>query len=94
MNEPELGAVATSRAGHDKGRAFIIVGRADSEHVLLSDGCTRPIARPKKKKLRHLRIEPHSAEAIRTLLLADTQPQDADVRKALNALGYNTESGK
>ena len=94
MNEPELGAVATSRAGHDKGQAFVIIGRADSEHVLLADGRKRPVTRPKKKKLRHLRVEPHMAEEIRTLLLGGTQPQDADVRKALLALGYNMEPGK
>lgn len=94
MNEPELGAVATSRAGHDRGRAFVIVGRADSEHVLLADGDTRRMEKPKKKKLRHLHIEPRTAESIREALLAGRTVLDADLRKALAALDYNTESGK
>ena len=38
MNEPVIGVVCTSRAGHDKGRAFVIVGVCDENHVLLSDG--------------------------------------------------------
>ena len=94
MNEPELGAVATSRAGHDKGRAFVIVGRADSEHVYLADGQTRPIGKPKKKKLRHLHIEPHTAETVRTALMDGQSVLDAELRKALAGLGYNMESGQ
>ena len=94
MNEPELGAIATSRAGHDKGRAFVIVGRADSEHVYLADGRTRMICRPKKKKLRHLHIEPDAAGGIRRMLKDNIPVLDADIRKALTALGYSTESGK
>ena len=64
MNEPCIGAICTSRAGHDKGRAFVIVGVYDENHVLLSDGETRKLERPKKKKLMHLHIEPQRAEEI------------------------------
>jgi len=58
MNEPVIGRVCTSRAGHDKGRAFLIVGVFDDNHVLLSDGETRKLSRPKKKKLSHLHVLP------------------------------------
>ena len=64
MNEPCIGAICTSRAGHDKGRAFVIVGVYDENHVLLSDGETRKLERPKKKKLMHLHIEPQRAVEI------------------------------
>lgn len=89
MNEPAIGAVCTARAGRDKGRAFVIVGVFDENHVLLSDGETRRIARPKKKKLMHLHVEPNRAEEIAARLAAGKPLLDADVRKALFALGYN-----
>ena len=91
MNFPETGAIAVSRAGHDKGRAFVILGRADTEHVLLSDGRSRTVERPKKKKLRHLHVEPKAAEDVREKLLAGQAVSNAEIHKALLALGYSDE---
>lgn len=94
MSEPEKGVIAVSRAGHDKGRAFIIIGRADTEHVYLVDGTSRKLEHPKKKKLRHLHVESHVAETVRDLLDGNVGPTDADIRKALAAFGYNIQQGK
>ena len=49
--------VATSLAGRDKGRKFVIVGVLDDEHVYIADGKMRKIEKPKKKKLKHLKVE-------------------------------------
>lgn len=86
-----LGRVAISRAGRDRGRAFLIVGVADEAHVLLADGATRRLTRPKKKKLMHLRIEPARADEIAKRLESGAALLDADIRKALSALGYDRE---
>ena len=89
MNEPVIGRVCTSRAGHDKGRAFLIVGIFDENHVLLSDGETRKLARPKKKKLSHLHFEPRNADEIAKKFAESKEVLDADVRNALKLFGYN-----
>ena len=89
MNEPVIGRVCTSRAGHDKGRAFLIVGVCDDNHVLLSDGETRKLSRPKKKKLTHLHVEPQKADEIAKKFAECKEILDADVRKALQLFGYN-----
>ena len=89
MNEPVIGRVCTSRAGHDKGRAFLIVGIFDENHVLLSDGETRKLARPKKKKLSHLHVEPPKADEIAKKFAESKEVLDADVRNALKLFGYN-----
>ena len=88
MNGPEYGAIVTSRAGHDKGRAFIIIGRADEAHVLYCDGESRTLSRPKKKKLMHVHVEPHRADEI---VEHDGALSDADIRKALISRGYNSK---
>lgn len=91
MTDPEIGAVAISKAGHDKGRALVILGREGTEYVLTADGETRKAAEPKKKKLKHLRIEPAVAESVRERIANGMTPTDADIRKALSALGYRTK---
>ena len=89
MNEPVIGRVCTSRAGHDKGRAFLIVGIYDDNHVLICDGDTRKLSQPKKKKLQHLHVEPQKADEIANKFAECKEILDADVRKALQLFGYN-----
>ena len=56
--------VATSLAGRDKGRRFVIVGVLDDEHVYIADGKMRRIEKPKKKKLKHLKVEMVTEQSI------------------------------
>ena len=53
MDRIEVGMLAWSRAGHDKGKLYMIVG-VDDEYVYLADGKLRLLANPKKKKRIHL----------------------------------------
>ena len=92
MTEPEVGVVAVSRAGHDKGHAFVILGREGDEYVLLADGRNRKAGKPKKKKLRHVHIEPAVAESVRETLLSGRTPTDAQLRTALTILGYRADT--
>lgn len=53
MFEYEFGSIVISKAGHDKGKYFIIL-KEDPEYVYLSDGKYRPVERPKRKKKKHV----------------------------------------
>lgn len=86
MNRPELGMLVTARAGRDRGGRFLIVGREGEEYALIADGSTRRLSRPKRKKLRHLHIEPRCAEDIRAMLERGETPQDAAIRRAIEKL--------
>ena len=86
-----LGRVVLSRAGRDRGRAFLIVGIADDAHVYIADGVVRRLANPKKKKLKHLQVEPAVSETIGAKLEGRTRVFDAEIRRNLMLLGYNTE---
>ena len=48
------GQIVKSKAGHDKGNVFFVVGIIDNDYVLIADGDRRRIETPKKKKIRHL----------------------------------------
>jgi len=50
-----IGCFAFSKAGHDKGRLYIITGLS-GDIVFLSDGRLKPVGSPKKKKLKHIQI--------------------------------------
>ena len=48
-----IGQLATSKAGHDKDRLYVITAEKDDD-VYLCDGDLRPPDRPKKKRRKHI----------------------------------------
>ena len=85
---PELGSVVLSKAGRDAGRHFVVVGRVDSQYVLLSDGDLRKMQNPKKKKVKHLDVKPVTIPTITEKLTRGAGLYDAEIRRDLEALGY------
>ena len=49
MDKYEVGMLARSKAGHDKGHVYVIMKEEDA-YVYLVDGECKPIDKPKKKK--------------------------------------------
>ena len=47
-----IGELATSKAGHDKDRLYLIIGE-EGDSVFLCDGRLRGVTNPKKKKKKH-----------------------------------------
>jgi ribosomal protein L14E/L6E/L27E len=86
-----VGTVVISKAGRDKDRAFLVVGEVDEQYVLLVDGCLRKLTHPKRKKRKHIRIEPAVVESVKLKLLEGKQVFDAEVRNCLLNLGYKLE---
>lgn len=60
MNKPpiETGSVVISTAGRDQGRTFVVVESVDDAYVLIADGSTHKMEKPKKKKRKHLKLSP------------------------------------
>ena len=56
-----IGELATSKAGHDKDRLYMIVGE-EGECVYMCDGRLRGVEHPKKKKKKHIQIIHSSAQ--------------------------------
>ena len=53
MTDITRGSLVYSRAGKDKGYLFLVIG-TEGDYVYLTDGDTRPVEKPKKKKLKHI----------------------------------------
>lgn len=77
MERVEIGMFARSKAGHDKGKLYIIL-RTEGEYVYLTDGRLRPMSNPKKKKKRHIQPMYRTPEG-RDL----TKITDVDVKRAI-----------
>lgn len=55
MERFEKGMLVKSKAGHDKGKIYVI-SRMDETYVYLVDGRLKTIDNPKKKKYRHVQV--------------------------------------
>lgn len=85
----EVGRVVLAKAGRDKGKAFIVIGRLDQEYVLIANGVGRAIDKPKKKKVKHLKARPEIDQEIATKLKGGDKVLDAQLRKSLKSMGYD-----
>ena len=81
-----IGELATSKAGHDKDRLYMIVGE-EGECVYLCDGRLRGVD-PKKKKKKHIQIIHSSAQDTLIQIIKQNLPGERDeidrqIRKTL-----------
>lgn len=86
----EIGRVVTSTQGRDRRRSFVVIGLPQEGFVLMSDGDTRKLDHPKKKKTKHLRAHPVRMDAY-TQLLREHRLKDSDVRTFLKEQGFVQE---
>lgn len=72
-----IGELATSKAGHDKERLYMIVGE-EGECVYLCDGRLRGVEHPKKKKKKHIQIIHSSAQGTLIQIIKQNLPGERD----------------
>ena len=52
----QIGDIVVSRAGHDTGDPFVVIAVMNEQFVLIADGKSRTVEKPKLKRKRHLRV--------------------------------------
>ena len=55
MDGYNAGMLARSKAGHDKGKVYVII-EVDNTYVYLADGSIRTLGHLKKKKKKHVQV--------------------------------------
>lgn len=70
------GSVVKAKAGRDKGKFFIVLG-FDGEYVIICDGKSRKLEKPKRKKEKHLSISS-------TVIENGSMGTNREIRKALS----------
>ncbi len=88
----EIGRVAVSTAGRDKGRYFVIMDIIDSQYVYIADGDLRTKDHPKKKKLKHLKLCPEVLDGIAGKLKTGARVFDAEIRSAIRSCRSDSDA--
>ena len=89
MDKPiSVGSVVYSRAGRDAGIFFLVVEVVDDNFVKICDGDARKLAKPKLKKIKHLKNTGDVLEGIGEKLQNNVKVYDAEIYSALRR--YNS----
>lgn len=78
MAELERGSIVAALAGRDKGSFFAVL-EVNSKEVVIANGKSRPIERPKRKNLRHISVTNQTLEEA-------SMDTNKKIRKALSTL--------
>lgn len=75
--------VVISTAGRDEGNVYLIKEIVDKEYVLLIDGKTKPISKPKKKKIKHILSLNQVENELESIFEDKSKINDGEIRKIL-----------
>ena len=81
--------IVVSTAGRDRGKLFFVL-ETDGEYALIADGKGRRILKPKRKKMKHLRLAAQSDCRVAEKLKTGDKVLDSEIRRALAS--YRQES--
>lgn len=82
MQENLTGRFAVSRAGHDKGRLYVVLA-ADERSMTLADGNLRKLASPKAKNRRHVQLTNASLSPKLLTRLREGTARDEELNREL-----------
>lgn len=91
QNNDLIGKVVSSIAGRDKNYLYVIVDQLDNDYMLLSNGNTKTIQMPKKKKLKHILVLDDINDEIKTLILSKNKGADLQIKRFLKLKGIVKE---
>jgi len=86
MQDMSIGQVVISTAGRDKDYKFVVLCIINDQYVYISDGDIRKSEKPKRKKIKHLRMLNYISEAIKDKLEAGGKPSNNEIRKLLKSI--------
>ena len=89
--EYTVGQVVYSKCGHDKGKAFIVT-EIEEDFLYLTDGKSRKMDKPKKKKTKHVQNTNYYDDELKTKIENGEYLLDADFVKALKKYSDQKQS--
>ncbi len=85
------GAIVYATAGRDKDRFFVVTA-VEGDYAFISDGRTRKVDVPKKKKLKHLKGTKLFSEDLRSKLSDNQIISNSMIRKEIQLLISDNKS--
>lgn len=88
-NNLSVGQVIRVTSGREQGRLFFVVKIIDSQYVLIADGKTRKLGKPKLKKVKHLERYDVINNEVKNKIESDKETIDAFLRAQLTKLNQS-----
>lgn len=90
MREFTKGMLAKSKAGHDKGKLYVIM-ETDEDFVYLSDGRLRTLKKLKKKRRKHIQIIFQIPKVLSELMESGQEIQNEHIKRAIKMYEKNQQ---
>jgi len=88
-----FGRMVVSKAGHDKGKVYVIQ-KTDSEYIYLMDGIYRTFEKPKKKNIKHVQPIYYVDENLQTKIDNKQNIINEDIKHAIKIYYKKTSNCK
>ena len=75
--------IVYSKAGRDKGKPFVVISLENELFALIADGDLRKITKPKRKKIKHLKLTGKSTEFLKDKLKDSAEVTNRELKKAI-----------
>ena len=86
----KIGDIVLSKAGRDKDKHFVVVALEDI-FAYVCDGDLRKTDKPKKKKLKHLKLTGSDSEYIADKISAGLKVTNTELRRAISEFEEGVE---
>lgn len=91
QNNDLIGKVVLSKAGRDKNHYYVVIDKVDDNYYMLSNGATKTIQMPKKKKIKHLVVFEDVNDEIKKSLISKNVGTDLLIKRFLKLKGIVKE---
>ena len=91
QNNDLIGKVVLSIAGRDKDHYYVVVKELNDDYYLLSNGRTKIIQMPKKKKLKHMIVLEDVNDEIKASIMLKEKGTDLKIKRFLKLKGIVKE---
>ena len=85
MIEYKIGQIVISKSGRDKGDYFIVLDII-GEFLYLTDGKSRKLEKPKKKKMKHVQITNYVDEQLQYKIKTASKLNNAEIRSVIKKM--------
>ncbi len=91
MMDIDKADIVVSLNGRDRGKRFVVLATEDN-YALLCDGITRRIEKPKRKKIKHMRLESKDTGRTAMKIINGEKVTNSEIRRSLAE--YSLQSGE
>ena len=91
QNNDLIGKLVLSKAGRDRNHLYVVIAKLNEEYVLLSNGSTKNVDKPKKKKVKHLTFYDIINDEVKEAIINKDKSTDLKIKRFLKKEGIVKE---